>query len=92
MPRTISFCLLILVAASTAHADEVRLKNGDRITGVTTLLDGGVLTFKAANGELKIPWTDVMSLTVVEPMLVTSGPHRQRPPSSPLRTDRGAPR
>ena len=79
MLRTISFCLLILVAASTAHADEVRLKNGDRITGVTTSLAGGVLTFKAANGELKIPWTDVMSLTVVEPMLVTVG---TAPPTS----------
>jgi hypothetical protein len=42
--RTLSFALFVLIVASPAYADEVRLKNGDRITGVTTSLAGGTLS------------------------------------------------
>lgn len=84
MIRTLSLCLAALLAASTARADEVRLKNGDRVTGVTTALAGGVLTFKALNGELKIPWANVASLAIVAPMLVTvRNSPTSRPSSSP---------
>jgi putative salt-induced outer membrane protein YdiY len=71
--RTLPFGLLLFVAAAPVHADEVRLKNGDRITGVTTSLAGGTLTFKAAGGDLKMPWSDVTSLAIDQPMLVTVG-------------------
>ena len=71
--RPILFCLLLLIAALPAHADEVRLKNGDRITGVTSSLAGGTLTFKAAGGELKMPWADVTSVAIDQLMLVTVG-------------------
>ena len=74
MMRTLPFCiLLLLISAPPAHADEVRLKNGDRITGVATALAGGTLTFKATGGELKMTWADVTSLAVDQPMLVTVG-------------------
>jgi putative salt-induced outer membrane protein YdiY len=77
--RTVPFFVLALLAAGVAHADEVRLKNGDRITGVATSLAGGTLTFKAPAGELKIPWADVASLAIEQPMLVTVG---TAPPAS----------
>src|SRR6185369_4300084 len=48
-------------------------RNGDRITGVTTSLAGGTLTFKATGGELKMPWADVTSLAIDQLMLVTVG-------------------
>jgi putative salt-induced outer membrane protein YdiY len=73
MMRTLACCLLVLLFAAATYADEVRLKNGDRITGVTTSLGGGTLTFKAAGGELKMPWGDVTSLAIDQPMLVTVG-------------------
>ena len=73
MMRPLPFCFLLLIAAVPAHADEVRLKNGDRITGVASSLAGGTLTFKAAGGELKMPWAEVTSLAIDQPMLVTIG-------------------
>lgn len=73
MIRVLPFCVLALFFALPVHADEVRLKNGDRITGVATSLAGGTLTFKAAGGDLKIAWADVTSLAIEQPMLVTVG-------------------
>ena len=66
-------CAVTLLTALPARADEVRLKNGDRITGTTVSLAGGTLTFKAPGGDLKIPWADVASLAIEQPMLVTVG-------------------
>ena len=55
MNKVLPFILMaVLCADSAAHADEVRLKNGDRITGAVTSLAGGTLTFKATGGDLKI--------------------------------------
>jgi len=74
MMRTFSLGILaVLLVGMPASADEVRLKNGDRITGVTTSLAGGTLTFKATGGDLKITWADVASLAIEQPMLVTVG-------------------
>lgn len=47
-------------------ADEVRLRNGDRVTGETTKLENGTLTFKTGFGELGIAWQDVEALIVDE--------------------------
>jgi putative salt-induced outer membrane protein YdiY len=73
MMRALPLCLVAVLFAMPAHADEVRLKNGDRITGVATSLAGGTLTFKATGGDLKIAWADVASLAIEQPMLVTIG-------------------
>jgi len=70
-----------MLVALPARADEVRLKNGDRITGVTTSLAAGTLSFKAAGGDLKVAWADVTSLAIEQPMLVTVG---TAPPTSAL--------
>src|SRR4051812_7430610 len=64
-------CALTLLLALPARADELRLKNGDRITGTAASLAGGTLLFKAPGGDLKIAWADVASLTVTQPMIVT---------------------
>jgi len=74
MTRLLTFLsAATLCIALPAHADEVRLKNGDRISGATIALAGGTLSFKAQNGDLKIPWTDVVSLAIDMPMLVKVG-------------------
>src|SRR3954469_681383 len=73
MSRMLPVCVLAFCFALPAYADEVRLKNGDRITGFVSSLAGGTLTFKAAGAELKLAWTDVTSLAIEQPMLVTVG-------------------
>lgn len=62
---------LVLYAGPCA-ADEIQLKNGDRLTGTTTSLDAGTLKFKTAHGDLSIPWSEVTALTVDDPILVTT--------------------
>ena len=69
--RILIFCAATLLAAVPVHADEVRLANGDRISGSTTSLTAGTLVFKAQNGDLKIAWNNVVSLAIDTPMLVT---------------------
>lgn len=71
MRRAVFFILLGLLLAAPASADELRLKNGDRITGQVVSLDGGKLTFKTPGGDLVVNWEEVTSLTIEQPMLIT---------------------
>jgi putative salt-induced outer membrane protein YdiY len=71
--RIPAFALALCLLAFPAHADEVHLKNGDRITGITASLAGGTLVFKATGGDLRLAWADVTSLSIDKPMLVTVG-------------------
>jgi putative salt-induced outer membrane protein YdiY len=69
VPCACLLCLLLLLP-SAARADEVRLANGDRLTGTVVRLEGGTLTFKTSGGELKLPWKDVTALVMDHPLLV----------------------
>ena len=62
-----------LCLPAPAAADEVRLMNGDRLTGRVVALAGGTLTFSTPNGDLKIPWSSVTALTVDDTILATIG-------------------
>jgi putative salt-induced outer membrane protein YdiY len=68
MPQRLAFiALLFLVAA--AHADEVVLVNGDRLTGTVVRKEGEELIFKTSYaGEIKIAWSQVVRVTAQEPM------------------------
>lgn len=57
--------------AAPAAADELRLKNGDRITGEVVRLYDGKLTFKTPSGPLVVAWNEVTALTTSKPVLVT---------------------
>jgi putative salt-induced outer membrane protein YdiY len=61
----------LLCLATPARADELRLLNGDRLTGRVVTLAGGTLTFATPHGPLAVPWADVAALAVDEPLLVT---------------------
>jgi putative salt-induced outer membrane protein YdiY len=76
----------LLAATSAARADEVRLLNGDRITGTVTAKFDDVLVVKTRYaGEVKIKWSQVSGLEVdapvklmlkdgkPQPMLITLG-------------------
>ena len=74
MRRTspLSAAVFILLSVCPASADDVRLKNGDRYSGTVTALEGGTLTFETAHGDLGIPWSEVVALTVAEAIVVTT--------------------
>jgi putative salt-induced outer membrane protein YdiY len=72
MKRNVVLCVLgLLLSVIPAAADELRLKNGDRVTGEAVALLDGKLTFKTPNGELVVVWDEVVSLTIDRPMIVT---------------------
>ena len=52
-------------------ADQVTLKNGDRVTGQIVKKDGDKLTVKSEiMGEISIPWSAVTSIASGEPLVV----------------------
>ena len=66
-------CVVTLAIALPAAADEVRLRNGDRLSGDTISLAAGTLTFKTQGVVLKIPWVEVTSLALDNAMYITVG-------------------
>jgi putative salt-induced outer membrane protein YdiY len=66
-------CLFVILGAHSARADEVRLLNGDRISGRVMSLSNGLLVFQTPHGDLRVPWLTVAAVTVVEPIFVTIG-------------------
>ena len=63
--------LILLGAVPRAWADEVRLKNGDRVSGTVVSLQNGVLKFDTGRGTLDLAWTDVTALTIDTPIILT---------------------
>ena len=68
--------LLLAVLVPPLHADEVRLSNGDRVTGKLVKKDGDNLIVKTdLMGEVTIHWSSVESVSSQDPLTVvlTSG-------------------
>ena len=70
--RLLPLCAFLLFAAP-ATADQLTLTNGDRITGTVAALGGNTLIVASPHGQLKIPWGDVATLVIDDPILVTVG-------------------
>lgn len=65
--------MLVSVLCSEAWADQVGLKNGDRLTGALVKFEGDTLTLKSdLAGEVKIQWDAVERITSDRPVYVTS--------------------
>ena len=66
MSKILSFnliCILILLSCSAVFADQITLKNGDRLTGKIVKKDGDSIIIKTeAAGEVKILWSAVEKL------------------------------
>ena len=68
MPRN---CLLLLGIVFAAHADQLTLKNGDRVTGAIVKKDDKSITIKSdAFGEITAPWDQVAAITADKPLTV----------------------
>ncbi len=64
-------CLLFLPAATATRADQVVLKNGDRLTGAIVKKQDGRLTIKTEQmGAVTVPWDQVESVTADAPVYV----------------------
>jgi hypothetical protein len=65
----VSVCVFLIVG--TVRADEVHLKNGDRLSGELLRMEGGKLIFQTSYaGEVTIQWVEVASLTTEKPIQV----------------------
>src|SRR6476660_1480483 len=68
--RMIVSCLMALMATS-AWADQITLKNGDRVTGTIVKKDGGTLTIKSDfMGVVTLPWEQVSQIKSDAPLTV----------------------
>ena len=66
-----SSLLVLPFLVCAARADQVTLKNGDRITGKIVKKDEGTLTFKSDTfGNVTIPWGKVSQLVSDDPLTV----------------------
>jgi putative salt-induced outer membrane protein YdiY len=73
--RTMAIWIVILgsMLCSEVLADQVSLKNGDRLTGAIIKYDGEKLILKSEfAGEVKIQWDAVERVTSDQPLYVTS--------------------
>jgi putative salt-induced outer membrane protein YdiY len=79
---TFSLALIFGLISSQLFADQVVLKNGDKLTGTIEESDGKTLTLKSESvgqvqdskfvGEVKIQWDAIQSITSSQPLYVTS--------------------
>jgi putative salt-induced outer membrane protein YdiY len=61
--------LALMCIIGIAHADEVLLSNGDRLTGTIVKMEDGILTLQTTyGGEIKIAWGEVQSLNTIKPI------------------------
>lgn len=73
MPRKISLplslCVICCALSAPVFADEIKLKNGDRLTGTIIKSDGKNLTLKSEFlGAVNITWDAVEQITSAEPL------------------------
>ena len=71
MRYRIPWVLCVLFIARSAVADQLVLKNGDRVTGSIVKKDAKTITIKSdAFGEITAPWDQVDSITADKPLTV----------------------
>ena len=67
-----SVCALVVCCCAVLHAEQVTLKNGDRVTGAIVNVSDKKLTIKTAYaGVVSIDWDAVAGFTAEQPMVVT---------------------
>jgi len=71
MKITLSVCVLFL-SAGAGLADQITMKDGDRITGNIVKKDGDSVTVKSKNfGTVTLKWADVATVKSDEPLNIT---------------------
>jgi len=68
--RRLVLAVIICVVPAPIWADEVDMRNGDRLDGEVVKMEDNVLILKTEYGEMKIDWTKVVRVTSTKPMRV----------------------
>ena len=69
MPRNVFLLLVLSACAASAFADQVTLKNGDRLSGTIVKTDDDKLEMKSEfAGDIKLPWSAVVAIVSAEPL------------------------
>jgi hypothetical protein len=64
--------VFLVLSTSTVFADQITMKDGDRITGAIVKKDGDSLTVKSKNfGTVTLKWADVATVKSDQPLNVT---------------------
>lgn len=72
MKNILSFTVLLLLLLGHAYADQLTLKNGDRVTGKIVKTDGGKLVVSTdLLGNVSIELADVSNIVTDQPLYVT---------------------
>ncbi len=81
--RTCATCItLAVIAAHPAWADQITLKNGDRITGSIVKKEGKNLTIKSdLMGTVTVPWDQVTDVKSAETLNVVLSGQKAEPPA-----------
>ena len=66
MRSTLSFCLLFLVAAHPSAAEEIQLKDGTKIVGHMTSLQGDRIEVETAYGKMQLKRADILTIAFPE--------------------------
>ena len=81
LPHSIFICLFSALAVPV-QADQVWLKNGDRLSGtIEQLQDGKLRLATKYAGTLSIRWPEVQRIESTQPLLITLAPGEQPPPA-----------
>jgi putative salt-induced outer membrane protein YdiY len=72
MTKTKALCGVFTATLGLAFADQVTLKNGDRLTGLVLKSDAKALTIKSEfAGAVAIDWNAIETITSAEPLYLT---------------------
>src|SRR5689334_14723022 len=72
MTKRIGLLIVLLALASEAVADQIVLKNGDRLTGTIVKSDGKTIVFKSdLVGEVVVALDNVENITADKPLYLT---------------------
>lgn len=72
MKITLPVCAVFFLFASAGFADQITMKDGDRITGEIVKKDGDSVTIKSKNfGTVTLKWADVATVKSDQPLNVT---------------------
>jgi putative salt-induced outer membrane protein YdiY len=73
---------LVALAACPVWADQITLKNGDRVTGSIVKKEGKNLTIKSdLMGTVTVPWADVTDIQAGETLNVVLSGQKEEPPA-----------
>lgn len=72
MKKVFAVVMIVGLLSAQAQADQVALKNGDRLTGMIVKSDADNLTLKSEfAGEVKIQWAAIEQITSSQPLYLT---------------------